>query len=260
MTVKMAGELWVPVAFATGDELLTQALHSVSAGQRETLVFANAHLLNLVYPREDIRGWLRGTRIIADGKGVKLGLLCITGQRVDQVRFLDWIHDFLELAGRMNWGLFVVGGSSSVLGDAITAVRRLHPTVSLVGTHHGYFGMGAELSSLVSEINRARPTVVLTCCGMLKDEEWLMQCRDQLDVPIVIAAAGALDFLAGRLLEAPPFIRTLWLEWLFRMVLEPRRLAPRYAIGIPQYVMRLLRWKLRSSASRRLPREGQSIR
>lgn len=84
---------------------------------------------------------------------------------------------------------------------------------------------------IVDEINAARPHLLVVCLGAPKQEIWLGQYAPRLAVPVAIAAGATIDFLAGVQKRAPIWMQRLRLEWLFRVMSDPKRLAARYARG-----------------------------
>jgi anti-anti-sigma factor len=85
---------------------------------------------------------------------------------------------------------------------------------------------------IVAMINRAAPDILLISLGSPKQENWMSMNFAKLNVPIIIGVGGTIDFLSGSIPRAPEWMKTLSLEWIWRLRLEPRRLAKRYAIDL----------------------------
>jgi N-acetylglucosaminyldiphosphoundecaprenol N-acetyl-beta-D-mannosaminyltransferase len=89
--------------------------------------------------------------------------------------------------------------------------------------------------------------------GAPKQEKWIETFRDRLTVPIMMGVGGSFDILGGRYSRAPRWMRALGFEWLHRLRMEPGRLAGRYLVGIPRFLLLIVWLKLRSSARRSAP-------
>jgi len=104
---------------------------------------------------------------------------------------------------------------------------------------------------LVARIAAARPGLVLVALGCPKQELWIHRHRSMLKPAVLVGIGASLDFLAGRIRRAPPWVSRAGMEWAFRLALEPRRLARRYLINDPKFVGILLR-ALREPRARRV--------
>ena len=94
----------------------------------------------------------------------------------------------------------------------------------------------AELDEVAARINAARPDVVWVGIGVPKQEKWMAAMRERLDAPVLVGVGAAFDFHAGLVPQAPAWMQRRGLEWLFRLVQEPRRLWKRYARHNPRFV------------------------
>lgn len=112
--------------------------------------------------------------------------------------------------------------------------------VQVVSTLHGF-----EESRFYLELARAtKPDLILLGMGMPKQERLARELKDQTgQAPLIVCGGAILDFLGGKVRRAPPWIRRLGVEWLYRLVSEPMRLFRRYVIGNPAFMLRLLRWR-----------------
>src|SRR5690606_19720239 len=82
----------------------------------------------------------------------------------------------------------------------------------------------------------------LVAMGVPRQEIWIMEHAARIEIPVVLGVGALLDFVAGRVPRAPASVRRLRLEWLFRLLVGPRRLFGRYVIGTPVFLSRALRY------------------
>jgi exopolysaccharide biosynthesis WecB/TagA/CpsF family protein len=109
-----------------------------------------------------------------------------------------------------------------------------------VGHRHGYFSRDQE-PAIVRSINLARPDILWIGMGAPAEQQFVIRNRQHLrGVGIIKTAGGLFDFLSGRARRAPPWMQTAGLEWAFRTMLEPRRLAGRYMMTNPHALFLLL--------------------
>jgi alpha-1,3-mannosyltransferase len=125
--------------------------------------------------------------------------------------------------------VYLVGSSPGIAARAGDMLKRRNAKLQIVGTDHGYFEAGDE-SELVARIAASAPDVVLVGMGHPRQEIWAERHVQALGVPII--CVGALfDFTAEAVLRAPAWMRRTRLEWSYRLLREPRRLARRYVVG-----------------------------
>ena len=139
-------------------------------------------------------------------------------------------------------------GSASTSTGAATTARSPSslapcgcdiPGLRIVGGHCPPFRplTDAEEAAVAEEINRSGADVVWVGIGVPKQEKWMARMRDRLDAPVLIGVGAAFDFHAGLVPQAPDALQRLGLEWLFRLVQEPRRLWRRYLRYNPRFVV-----------------------
>jgi N-acetylglucosaminyldiphosphoundecaprenol N-acetyl-beta-D-mannosaminyltransferase len=131
-------------------------------------------------------------------------------------------------------------------------LRRRHPGLKIVG---GYSPPHRELDAderagVVGEINRSRADVVWVGIGQPKQEKWMAQMQDDLEAPVLIGVGAAFDFHAGLVPQAPAWMQSLGLEWVYRLAHEPRRLWRRYARYNPRFVAGFARQFVRERLGR----------
>jgi N-acetylglucosaminyldiphosphoundecaprenol N-acetyl-beta-D-mannosaminyltransferase len=95
-------------------------------------------------------------------------------------------------------------------------------------------------AEIIARVQAAKPDLVLVCFGCPKQEKWIFQHHRTVGAPVMIGAGGTVDFLAGRINRAPPWMRRTGTECVYRLCQEPRRLFQRYAGDLLQFVPALL--------------------
>jgi N-acetylglucosaminyldiphosphoundecaprenol N-acetyl-beta-D-mannosaminyltransferase len=154
----------------------------------------------------------------------------------------DLMLEFCEKTVGCGYRHFFYGGEPGVPGRLAEALKRRFPEIQVCGTFSPPMRpLGpAEDKEVVSMISRAAPDVLWVGLGTPKQERWMHEHRDQLRVPVLVSVGAAFDILSGRRSQAPRWMRDHGLEWLFRLLQEPRRLWHRYLIYGAEFIAYLL--------------------
>jgi exopolysaccharide biosynthesis WecB/TagA/CpsF family protein len=205
------------------------------------IAYANVHTVNLAYADSSYAATLRSADLLLnDGKGVMLGARML-GQRFPSDMNGNFFTPFLlELAARRGWSTFILGGKPRV---AHRAARRLEQRIAglkIVGTRDGYFSEDEE-AEVIDEVRSTGAQLLLVALGNPKQEMWLHRNLEATGVRLGIGVGRFVDFQAGEIRRAPAWMNRLGLEWVHRLVLEPRRMWRRYLLGNPLFVTRVLR-------------------
>jgi N-acetylglucosaminyldiphosphoundecaprenol N-acetyl-beta-D-mannosaminyltransferase len=241
--VSFAGQtahiLSVPIHNIPLAELLAAIGETLRNREKLLLGYANVHAINLTIDEPRLAQFYRETAdlVFCDGMGVRLGAWFM-GQRLDY-RYTppDWIDDLCRLCVEQRASLFLLGARDGVGEHAAQTLHTRHPELQIVGVHHGYFDK--HDLSVVDIINRSSADVLLVGMGMPVQELWLMDHWHRLNVRVGIPVGAMFDYLSGRVPRAPHWMTDNGLEWLGRLLFEPRRLWRRYLIGLPLFALRI---------------------
>ncbi|ODN71379.1 UDP-N-acetyl-D-mannosaminuronic acid transferase [Methylobrevis pamukkalensis] len=152
----------------------------------------------------------------------------------------DLVHDVARLAELTGARFYFIGGSPEVARKAEENMRALYPRLEIVGARDGYFKKDEE-DAVVAAINAARPDILWIGFGVPLEQRFISRNRDRLTgVGLVKTSGGLFDFLSGAKSRAPKIMQSLGLEWLYRAILEPRRLGKRYLTTNPHALWLLL--------------------
>ena len=180
----------------------------------------------------------------------------------------DLLLAFCEETSGQGYRHFFYGGEPGVAERLAESLKTRFPGLNVVGTCSPPFrALSAdEDAEMVEMINRAAPDVLWVGLGAPKQERWMHEHKDRLQVPVVVGIGAAFDFLSGRRKQAPSWMREHGLEWFFRLLQEPRRLWRRYLINGSKFVIYVLLDTLRlknfEASGSRLPerRPGRQAR
>lgn len=200
------------------------------------VAFVNAHSVNLSCSDDDYRAALRRADLVLnDGAGVALLGKAVGAPFLANLNGTDLLPRVLHRLGEQHT-VFLYGGRPGVAERAALALRRDHPHLRVVGHLDGYGRSDAEV---VDAVRRSGARVLLVALGNPRQELWIDRHGDATGVAVAVSVGAFLDFAAGQVPRAPTVLRTLRLEWVFRLLREPRRLARRYVIGVPVFLARI---------------------
>lgn len=148
--------------------------------------------------------------------------------------------ELLEFCDRQHYSIFLLGAKPKYLQMALERLRIDYPNIQFAG-HHGYFDHQDlhQSQAIVERINQVRPQVLLVGMGMPVQERWIQRYRSMLSVNAILPGGAVIDRLAGVIPDCPPAIANLGLEWLYRLLREPRRLSTRYLLGNPAFIFQV---------------------
>lgn len=236
--------LGVTIHTLSVEQLLSLVSQAIIRQERMMIAYANVHGLNLACERPWFRAFLNRSEVVfCDGFGVKWGARLL-GQSIPQ-RFTppDWLDRLASMAGRHGFRLFLLGARPGVADKAAARLQARSPGVQIVGTQHGYFDKTAgsiENEAVLQAINAAQPHILIVGFGMPIQERWLLENWRHIEAPVALPVGAAFDYIAGETQRGPGWMTDHGLEWLSRLVIEPRRLWRRYLIGNPLFLWRVL--------------------
>ncbi|MBN1868355.1 WecB/TagA/CpsF family glycosyltransferase [Candidatus Sumerlaeota bacterium] len=243
--VTFLGSRLHPVTTRQFIELTVETAVSKSGPIRIT--YLNAHCSNLAEDNARYQGILnRCDLVYADGQAVVWAARYLGAAVPERVNAGDFILDFCRACAGKGASLYLIGSAEGVAERAAEDWRHRVPGLEISGTHAGYFG-GEDEAVIAEKIRSARPSILLVGMGSPRQEEWTMAWAERLQVPVVWCVGALFEYYSGKRARAPVWMRRAGLEWLFRLVLEPRRLWKRYLWGNLRFVRRVLRAK-RTSA------------
>jgi len=171
--------------------------------------------------------------VVVDGKPVLLASHLLGTPLPETVPGSDLGPALFTAANARNGiRVFLFGAAEGVAERAAANIQSRWPRVEVCGVYSPPMGFSAEAPAnaiALAMINAAKPDVLIVGLGAPKQELWVHAMRNQLQVKVSLCIGATIDFLAGEKARAPVWVRKLGLEWLHRIVSEPRRLLGRYA-------------------------------
>lgn len=227
------------------DELHTYLASTIESGGRALILNVNVNGMNLAYEHPWLHSFLNSAEMVfCDGAGVVMGAR-VLGYRVSRrITYADWMWQLAEFAEPRGYTLFFLGARAGVADRAAANLKDRFPELRLVGTHHGYFDKAPgspENQAVVRRINTVKPNMLIVGFGMPLQELWLRQNWGLIEANVGLTGGAVFDYVSGELRRPPRWMVERGLEWLGRLIIEPRRLWRRYLIGNPLFLWRVLK-------------------
>jgi len=224
---------------------ISAALDALDLSRKEmpTVVgFINQHALNMALADEEFRvDLLSADLLLRDGKGMEMACQWLGRDPGANLNGTDLIP--LLLTRNIGRRVALFGTTEPWLGQARARLQREGHLV--VAAMDGF----KDDAAYIETVKTRRPEIVILAMGMPRQEHVAAVLAQHAEGPLLIVNGGAiLDFLAGRVSRAPAWMRGAGLEWAYRLMLEPRRLARRYLLGIPLFFLHVTRarWSMKA--------------
>ncbi|MFC6488315.1 WecB/TagA/CpsF family glycosyltransferase [Nitratireductor sp. GCM10026969] len=231
------------VASLEWDEGLDLLRRCIAERRFTRVTFLNANNANIAAREPAFASTLHDFLVLPDGIGVDIAARILYGAPFPaNLNGTDFVPALLA-AEKNPLTVGLIGTKRENAAAAAAKLSALAPQHRFAFVHDGYFTVEEE-PGILAEIQRLRPDVLLVAMGVPRQELWIARNITEHHCTMPIAVGALLDFLSGTIPRAPLWMRRLRLEWLFRLLLEPKRLWRRYVLGNPLFLARVLRQRL----------------
>jgi len=215
-------------------------------GARRRVAFINADCVNIAsrdaaYARDIDRMDL----LLPDGSGLALAAKMLGKRFTDNLNGTDLFPVLCAEANRQAKSIFFLGGAPGIAERAAEAAILANPGLRVAGTAHGYLD---DEAATVAQVNESGADIVLVAMGAPKQEAFIARHATTLRASLCMGVGGLFDFVAGEKPRALVAIRKVGMEWAWRLMIEPNRLARRYLVGNPVFLARAARMAWRERA------------
>ena len=222
-----------PIHSTTSAALSRLLKERLEASRKTILVFANT---NFVIKCQQMRSWLCGEDVVIvnDGVGMDIAALLLHKQRFrENLNGTDFLPFFFRHTTARR-RVFLLGGKEGV-AEAAAVYMREALGQEIVGYADGYAAIRDP--ELCEYINASGAEILLVAMGNPVQEEWIRGHMGSLDATLFVCVGALFDFFSGRVKRAPLWVQRVRLEWLFRLMHEPKRLLRRYTVDIAQFLV-----------------------
>lgn len=225
----------------TAADAVSLACEIISSGEKTYIVTPNPEIVWIARKDDSLKDAVNNAGLVLpDGVGIVLAAKILGTPLREQVPGIDFIALlFAELSTREG-RVFLLGAKPGIAEAAGEKLLESYPGLVIAGVSDGYF---SDDEHVIAEINNASPDLLLVCLGAPKQELWMSENLERLNVRLCAGLGGALDVFAGTVKRAPVLFRRLGLEWFYRLIKEPWRI--KRMIKLPLFVFAVILSRIR---------------
>jgi N-acetylglucosaminyldiphosphoundecaprenol N-acetyl-beta-D-mannosaminyltransferase len=219
----------VPLQTATRQQLVLEIEQRLAQHQRAIIFTPNPEILVRAYFDRTFGDIFSHDSInIADGVGIRLAV------KVPVIKGRELFEDILDLLAKQNKTVLLVGSTSKVITASLALIHQRYPTLRVKGIAGPQFdntGIPYDLehndqeNDIIEALKNDQPIMVFVALGAPKQEFWINRMKDPFPNISFMAIGGTLDTFSGTKPLPPAWLSAFGLEWLFRLVLEPKRIG-----------------------------------
>lgn len=219
------------------------------------VAFVNAHCVNVAARNPDYRLALDSAdMLLPDGAGIALAARMRGTHLAANLNGTDLGPQLARALAARGGAVFLLGAQPGVAERAAAALQQHAPGLRIAGTRDGFDGL-RDTQAAIAAINASGADMVWMATGVPHQDLWLARHASALQPRYLLGVGALFDFLSGRVVRAPEWVRKLRLEWLWRLALEPRRMFGRYVVGNAVFLARAAGDRARHRRSRERQRD-----
>jgi N-acetylglucosaminyldiphosphoundecaprenol N-acetyl-beta-D-mannosaminyltransferase len=249
--------LGVPIDNLTLEEAVDQidclVQEGRSAGKHHQIVTVNADFVVKAANDPELRFLLQESDLAtADGMPLVWAARLLNVPLKERVTGADMVPSLAERAAQKGYSLYLFGAAPGIAQKAGDILQKRYPGLKIAGVASPALSSIIEQDpAVLADIENAHPDILMVALGNPKQEKWIGMYGRQLKVPVMVGVGGSLDFIAGQVKRAPQWMQKTGLEWLFRLIQEPRRLWRRYVVDLVAFSNFFVRqwWVMRGKNS-----------
>jgi len=234
----------VPIDNLTLAETVDRIEEMIRSGGTHQHVVVNVDKIVKLQRDPQLREAIRDCDLInADGQPIVWASRLLGQPLKERVTGIDLFGALVERCAQRGFRPFFLGAREEVVQTMAGVLKAQHPRLQLAGWRNGYW-INEEEASVVAQVKQARPDVLFVALSSPKKEIFLRRWKAELQVPFVMGVGGTFDVVAGLVKRAPGWMQRCGLEWLYRLIQEPRRMWRRYLVDDMAFLAMLWReWR-----------------
>lgn len=231
-TITLLGE---PVDLVRPEEVMHHIGRWVRAGRKAIVANHNLHSLYLIRRDPTLRRFFQRADLTQlDSRPLVwfARLLGLSSRPFHRCTYLDWRDHFWSLANRESWRVMYVGGAPGIAERAAQRLSVAAPRAT-IAVEHGFFDAtpgSNDNARVLAAVTDFQPNILFVGMGMPRQEAWIADNMAELPRAVILSVGAAFDYEAGEQKAAPRWMGRIGLEWLFRLVVDPKRLFTRYCV------------------------------
>ncbi len=209
------------------------------------LIGVNADKINELKHNRRLKQIVNSCGIInADGASVVMASKFLGNPLPERVAGIDLMESLVALSEEKGYRVYLLGAKQEIVEKTAKVLLENHPKLNIVGIHNGYF-KEEEWPKISAEIKEKSPEFIFVGITSPLKEYLVEYLQDDGNNGVFMGVGGSFDVISGKISRAPKWMQKLYLEWLFRVIQEPKRLFKRYFVGNWIFVKDVLMEKIK---------------
>lgn len=217
--------LGVPFQNITPADAEEKIVHFLSQSGKAMVFTPNPEMVMAAQKDDEFMKILNESAMnIPDGIGIIYGSKFTNNPIKYRVAGYDCVQGVFELIKNTDKTVYFFGGAPGIAERAKDAMEKKHSGLKIVGVADGYFDAEKE-KQIIAEINEKKPDLLLVGIGFPKQEKWIYNHMQSLNVKVAVGVGGSFDVMSGNVKRAPKIFIKLGLEWFYRLITQPSRIG-----------------------------------
>ena len=233
-----------PIDNISMDETVNKIDTSIQSKSHLHHVVVNAAKLVYMHKDKELYESVVNSDIInADGQAVVWASKFLKQPLPERVAGIDLMQNLIKLAYEKNYKVFFFGAKEEVVSEVVSQYAKIYSSEIIAGYRNGYFKREEE-KSIAKTIANSGADILFVAINSPKKEIFLNTYKDIIDTSFIMGVGGSFDVIAGKVTRAPLWMQQYGLEWLYRLIQEPRRMWKRYFYTNTMFIWLVLKEKL----------------
>jgi len=226
----------VPIDALTCDQTVALILERIEKGLPTQHMAINPGKIIRMMEDPEIRDIVRNCEVIStDGVGVYWFSKVLGEPIPERVTGIDLMDSLLGACANKGLKPYFLGAKQDVLERAVAFYQKKYPKLCFAGYRNGYFSADEE-QQIAEDIGNSGASMLFVAISSPKKEQFLGRWRHVIDIPYVMGVGGSFDVVSGKVKRAPAWMQKIGLEWSYRWMQEPKRMARRNLVDTPKFV------------------------
>jgi N-acetylglucosaminyldiphosphoundecaprenol N-acetyl-beta-D-mannosaminyltransferase len=245
--------LGIPISNVTTERALEIIWDHMDNSSPSEIHFVNAHCINVAAKNSVYQSILQNSKaIFPDGSGIRKAGATLNHPIVDNVNGTDLFPLLCNECAKSNKKIYLLGGKPEVAEKSAQWANEYVDSEIIAGSHDGFF-TEEQTQEILNEINESKADLLLVGMGVPRQELWIHEHLSAIQVGVVMGVGGLFDYYSGTIPRSPSFMRKLGIEWVWRLMMEPKRMWRRYIIGNIEFLLRI------EKIRRKMKKEGNNL-
>lgn len=219
-------------------EAVSALQEKIAMNEQCQVITANPEIVMLACKDDYFASILKSAEFVfADGTGVVWAGRKKGVNVPERVTGFDLTQELFKVADKNHYRVFFFGAADGVAKKTAQDTALKYPGICIAGSRNGFFS-SADNAEIIEQINDAMPDILLVALGAPKQEKWVYENRKSLKAKVILCVGGSFDVMVGNVRRAPVFMQKMGLEWFYRLLRQPSRVA-RVAV-IPKFIIKVL--------------------